>query len=134
MGRPKKHAASPPGPAKKPPKRPPKKPAATNATLQAALQQQLMEVKLELQRLYLEGAADKIVTSLLVAGLTQRLWGIEALLAENPDVALAMSRQAAAWGEQHVRAAKAMSTDLLRDLFDRAEAMQRHQGQLKELK
>ena len=36
--------------------------------------------------------------------------------------------------EQHVRAAKAMTADLLRELFIKAEAMERHQGQIRGLK
>lgn len=136
MGRAKKHAE----PVKK---RPP--PRATKAAPEADLEadasarraqlaRQLAAVKAELQRLHLEGDADKIATSMLVAGLTQRLWALESLLAESPDLALAMSRQAAAWGEQHVRAAKAMTADLLRELFAKAEAMERHQGQIRGLK
>jgi hypothetical protein len=98
------------------------------------LRSQLTAVKTELQRLHLDAAADLVATSMLIAGLTQRLWALESLLAKDPNIALAMSRQAAAWGEQHVRAAKAMATDLLRELFAKAEAMERHQGQLKGLK
>lgn len=88
----------------------------------------------ELQRLHLTGDPDKVATSMLVAGLTQRMWALESMLATDPNHALAMSRQAAAWGEQHVRASKALSTDLLRELFLKAEAMQRHSSSMKDLK
>jgi len=140
MGRAKKHAAEPvkkrrPPPRAAPPLAPPTEPAEdASAAQRAQLARQLAAVKAELQRLHLEGDADKIATSMLVAGLTQRLWALESLLAESPDLALAMSRQAAAWGEQHVRAAKAMTADLLRELFAKAEAMERHQGQIRGLK
>lgn len=134
MGRPKKQAA-PPAPARRTRPRAEQDEVDPKSTpMTRALRRQLEEVKGQLQKLHLEGAADKVATSMLVAGLTQRLWALESLLAENPDIALAMSRQAAAWGEQHVRAAKALSTDLLRDLFAKAEAMERHQGQLRGLK
>jgi len=144
MGRAKKHAAEPvkkrrPPPRTAPPPATATEPEATesedaSAAQRAQLARQLAAVKAELQRLHLEGDADKIATSMLVAGLTQRLWALESLLAESPDLALAMSRQAAAWGEQHVRAAKAMTADLLRELFAKAEAMERHQGQIRGLK
>lgn len=119
MGRSKKHAA--PG-------------ATVPVTDKAALQNQLLEVKAQLGRLHLEGDAEKIGTSMQIAGLTQQMWSLQSLLTTNTDEALACSRQAAAWGEQHVRAAKALSTDLLRDLWAKAQLMERHQSQLKGLK
>lgn len=140
MGRAKKHAAEPVKKRRPPPRAAPPDDASTaqpedaSTAQRAQLARQLAAVKAELQRLHLEGDADKIATSMLVAGLTQRLWALESLLAESPDLALAMSRQAAAWGEQHVRAAKAMTADLLRELFAKAEAMERHQGQIRGLK
>lgn len=102
--------------------------------LEAALRAQLQAVKDELQRTHLTADPDKIGTSMLVAGLTQRLWALESMLAQDPNMSLAMSRQAAAWGEQHVRASKALQVDLLRDLFSKAEQMERHSGALKDLR
>lgn len=122
MGRVKKNAAA----ADKPPK--------SAAAANKALQRQLEEVQGQLSQLHLEGDAERIGTSMQIAGLSQQLWSLRSLLAENTDAALACSRQAAAWGEQHVRAAKAITTDLLRDLWERSEEMQRHQGALKGLR
>ena len=56
------------------------------------------------------------------------------MLASDPNESMGKSRLAMAWGEQHVRASKALQVDILRDLFVKAEAMQRHQGALKDLK
>lgn len=123
MGRAKKIVTQ-PGPA----------PAAQAPGNEAQLRAQLQAVRDELQALHLTGDAERVSTSLLVAGLTQRMWALESMLAADPNVALAMSRQAAAWGEQHVRAVKAIQVDLLRELFVKAEAMERHQGALRDLK
>lgn len=73
-------------------------------------------------------------TTLRLAGLQQRAWDLEGQLSQDINVRLACARQSASWAEQVVRAAKAIQVDLLRELFTKAEAMQRHQGGLKGLK
>ena len=75
-----------------------------------------------------------VATGLRLAGVQQRYWDLRGLLAVDVNEQLACARQSASWAEQQVRAAKALQVDLLRELFNKAEAMERHSSALKDLK
>lgn len=102
--------------------------------LEAQLRAQLVAVQSEIQRIHFEDSPERVQVALRLAGLQVRAWDLEAQLAADINVRLACARQSAAWAEQQIRASKALSVDLLRDLFAKAEQMQRHQGALKDLK
>lgn len=96
------------------------------------LRAQLEATQAEIQRLH-EEEPDRMLGALRLAALHARAWDLEGLLATDINVRLACARQSASWAEQQVRAAKAVQVDLLRELFEKAEQMQRHHGALKEL-
>ncbi|MBL9105180.1 MAG: hypothetical protein JNL82_29815 [Myxococcales bacterium] len=98
------------------------------------LQQQLQAVRDEIADVHATQDPSRMEIALRLAGLQVRRWDLESLLAEDITAQLGCTRQAATWSEQVVRAAKAMQVDLLRDLFAKAEAMQKHQGSLRDLK
>lgn len=99
-----------------------------------AIRRQLAAVRAEIQRIHAEDSPAAGAVALRLAELHGRVWNLEELLATDVNVRLACARQAASWAEQQIRAAKAISVDILRDLWAKAEQMQRHQGALKDLK
>lgn len=101
---------------------------------EAVIRMQLAAVRAEIQRIHAEDSPASGAVALRLAELHGRVWNLEELVADDVNVRLACARQAASWAEQQIRAAKAMSVDLLRDLWVKAEQMQRHQGALKDLK
>lgn len=128
MGRPKKNVTS-PGQTPASPAGPARASTGT-AHLQAALE----ACQAEIGMIHQLGNPELVATSLKLAGLHQRAWDLEGQLSPDINVRLACARQSAQWAEQGIRCAKALQVDLLRDLFGKAEAMQRHQGALKGLK
>ena len=103
-------------------------------TLEAELRAQLVQVQAEIQRIHLEDSPERVQVALRLAGLQVRAWDLEGQLSSDINIRLACARQSASWAEQQIRAAKALSTDLLRDLFLKAEAMQQHSSAMKGLK
>lgn len=97
-------------------------------------QAQLKKVRAEIAEIHATQDPERVQVALRLAGLQQRMWDMEALAADDVAVRLSCSRQSAMWGEQVVRCAKAVQVDLLRDLFAKSEAMQRHQSSLRDLK
>jgi hypothetical protein len=102
--------------------------------LKVQLRAQLQTVQAEIQRIHLEDSPERVQVALRLAGLQVRAWDLEGLLTSDVNVRLACARKSASWAEQQIRAAKAMSVDLLRDLFTKAEQMERHSSNLKDLK
>lgn len=129
MGRPPKirTTSPPPGGATTLPAPPP---SATASSLQADLD----AAQREIERIHREEDVGLVATGLRLAGVQQRYWDLRGLLAVDVNEQLACARQSASWAEQQVRAAKALSVDLLRELFAKAEAMERHSSALKDLK
>ena len=124
MGRAKKIVSSTPGGA-------PVAPAPV--ALEAQLRQQLAQVRAEIQAIP-SADMEKVATGLRLAGLQQRMWDLEGQLSPDINVRLACARQSAQWAEQVVRCAKGLQIDLLRELFAKAEAMEKHSSLLKDLK
>lgn len=100
----------------------------------SALQAEVDAASAEIQRIHKHEDLSLIATNHKLAGAQQRYWDLRSLLATDVNEQLACARQAAAWAEQQVRAAKSLQVDLLRDLFAKAEAMERHSSALKGLK
>ncbi|WP_434424596.1 hypothetical protein [Nannocystis pusilla] len=98
------------------------------------LQGQVDAAAAEIQRIHSEEDVGQLATNLRLAGVQQRYWDLRSLLATDVNEQLACARQSAGWAEQQVRAAKTVQVDLLRDLFSKAEAMERHSSALKDLK
>lgn len=109
------------------PKPKPKKGA---ASLQAAVDAAAAEI----ERIHREEDPGQLATNLKLAGVKQRYWDLRSLLVNDPNEQLACARSAQAEAEQQVRAAKSLQVDLLRELFVKAEAMERHSSALKGLK
>ena len=124
-GRPPRIKTSPPPPGGPDPAPPP-----PSGQLQADLE----AVQREIERIHREEDVGQVATGLRLAGVQQRYWDLRGLLATDVNEQLACARQSASWAEQQVRAAKALQVDLLRELFQKAEAMERHSSALKDLK
>lgn len=109
-------------------------PAGPSPTGTAALEASLRACQAEIGDIHAQGNPELVATALRLAGLHQRAWDLEGQLSPDINVRLACARQSASWAEQGIRCAKALQVDLLRELFTKAEAMQRHSSSLKDLK
>lgn len=127
MGRPPKIKATPPPP-------PGTSPAPPAPPPSGQLQADLLASQAEIERIHREEDVGLVATGMRLAGVQQRYWDLKGLLAQDVNEQLACARQSASWAEQQVRAAKALQVDLLRELFNKAEAMERHSSALKDLK
>lgn len=117
-------------------KTPPAPPALASpvaAPTPSPLQAEVDAAAAEIQRLHREEDLSQIGTNMKLAGVQQRYWDLRSLLATDVNEQLACARQSASWAEQQVRAAKSMQVDLLRELFAKAEAMEKHSSALKGL-
>lgn len=101
---------------------------------QVDLQAEVAAAAAEIHRIHREEDLGQLATNLRLAGIQQRYWDLRSLAASDVNEQLACARQSASWAEQQVRAAKTVQVDLLRDLFSKAEAMERHSSALKDLK
>lgn len=99
-----------------------------------ALRAQLQVAQQEIQRIHADESPERIETSVRLASLQVKVWDIKSQLSLDINEQLACAKQSAQWSEQVIRAQKSTQVDVLRDLFAKAEQMERHSSALKDLK
>ena len=93
----------------------------------------IRETSKQIQDIYEKEDDELITIQLKLATLNQKYWDLKALAASDQNEQMSCARIATSYDEQVIRCTKTIQVDLLRDLWNKAEAMEKHSSALKEL-